>query len=269
MYWSIVSTRGNLSTQTKPATFGSVKVVAVFQHATDQLLLWICHPRPQAQAQAWEGLGLGTRICKRYHCATHAHAPWFVINDQVFDRMKCVIFSSQTQVVDGPDDQGNMFERPGKVGYIVTSITHLWFCHIQFITLFQNHPQRYESQLKLVFHNSYFMIIQLSDYLPHPYPNEEAARAANEGMHHRLILRLSIQFRIHHRLILRLSIQFRMHHHLILRLSIQFRIHHHLILRLSIQFRIHHHLILRLSIQFRIHHHLILRLSIQFRIKTN
>ncbi|CAB4039514.1 cytochrome c1, heme, mitochondrial, partial [Paramuricea clavata] len=43
--------------------------------------------------------------------------------------------AEEIQVVDGPDDQGNMFERPGK----------------------------------------------LSDYLPHPYPNEEAARAANEG----------------------------------------------------------------------------------------
>jgi len=40
-----------------------------------------------------------------------------------------------TMVVDGPDDEGNMFERPGK----------------------------------------------LSDYLPRPYPNEESARAANNG----------------------------------------------------------------------------------------
>ena len=43
--------------------------------------------------------------------------------------------AEEIQVVDGPDDDGNMFERPGK----------------------------------------------LSDYLPQPYPNEEAARAANEG----------------------------------------------------------------------------------------
>jgi len=43
--------------------------------------------------------------------------------------------AEQIQVVDGPDEEGNMFERPGK----------------------------------------------LSDYFPQPYPNEEAARAANNG----------------------------------------------------------------------------------------
>ncbi|XP_028410030.1 cytochrome c1, heme protein, mitochondrial-like [Dendronephthya gigantea] len=43
--------------------------------------------------------------------------------------------AEEIQVMDGPDDEGNMFERPGK----------------------------------------------LSDYLPNPYPNEEAARAANGG----------------------------------------------------------------------------------------
>lgn len=43
--------------------------------------------------------------------------------------------AESVQVVDGPDDEGNMFERPGK----------------------------------------------LSDYLPKPYPNEESARAANNG----------------------------------------------------------------------------------------
>lgn len=43
--------------------------------------------------------------------------------------------AESVQVVDGPNDEGEMFERPGK----------------------------------------------LSDYLPKPYPNEEAARAANNG----------------------------------------------------------------------------------------
>ncbi|XP_018325428.1 cytochrome c1, heme protein, mitochondrial [Agrilus planipennis] len=43
--------------------------------------------------------------------------------------------AEQVQVTDGPDDQGNMFQRPGK----------------------------------------------LSDYMPSPYPNPEAARAANNG----------------------------------------------------------------------------------------
>ncbi|XP_075529971.1 cytochrome c1 [Dermacentor variabilis] len=43
--------------------------------------------------------------------------------------------AESVQIVDGPDDQGNMFERPGK----------------------------------------------LSDYFPNPYPNDEAARAANNG----------------------------------------------------------------------------------------
>lgn len=43
--------------------------------------------------------------------------------------------AEETQVVDGPDEEGNMFERPGK----------------------------------------------LSDPFPQPYPNEEAARAANNG----------------------------------------------------------------------------------------
>lgn len=43
--------------------------------------------------------------------------------------------AEEIQVTDGPDDQGNMFQRPGK----------------------------------------------LSDYFPNPYPNEEAARAANNG----------------------------------------------------------------------------------------
>jgi len=43
--------------------------------------------------------------------------------------------AEECQVVDGPDEDGNMFERPGK----------------------------------------------LSDYFPKPYPNEEAARAANNG----------------------------------------------------------------------------------------
>ena len=42
---------------------------------------------------------------------------------------------SQVMVTDGPDDEGNMFERPGK----------------------------------------------LSDRLPRPYPNDEAAKAANNG----------------------------------------------------------------------------------------
>ena len=47
--------------------------------------------------------------------------------------------------MDGPDDEGNMFERPGK----------------------------------------------LSDYIKSPYPNEKAARAANNGaMIHLLHLRL-------------------------------------------------------------------------------
>lgn len=44
-------------------------------------------------------------------------------------------FESQVMVKDGPDEEGNYFERPGK----------------------------------------------LSDYLPSPYPNENAARAANNG----------------------------------------------------------------------------------------
>ncbi|KAF7282729.1 cytochrome c1 [Rhynchophorus ferrugineus] len=43
--------------------------------------------------------------------------------------------AEEQMVTDGPDDQGNMFQRPGK----------------------------------------------LSDYFPNPYPNEEAARAANNG----------------------------------------------------------------------------------------
>lgn len=43
--------------------------------------------------------------------------------------------AEEQMVEDGPDDQGNMFKRPGK----------------------------------------------LSDYFPSPYPNEEAARAANNG----------------------------------------------------------------------------------------
>lgn len=43
--------------------------------------------------------------------------------------------AESVQITDGPDDQGNMFERPGK----------------------------------------------LSDYFPSPYPNDEAARAANNG----------------------------------------------------------------------------------------
>lgn len=43
--------------------------------------------------------------------------------------------AEEAMVTDGPDEQGNMFKRPGK----------------------------------------------LSDYIPSPYPNEEAARAANNG----------------------------------------------------------------------------------------
>lgn len=43
--------------------------------------------------------------------------------------------AAEQMITDGPDDQGNMFQRPGK----------------------------------------------LSDYFPSPYPNEEAARAANNG----------------------------------------------------------------------------------------
>lgn len=43
--------------------------------------------------------------------------------------------AAEVMVTDGPDDQGNMYQRPGK----------------------------------------------LSDYFPSPYPNEEAARAANNG----------------------------------------------------------------------------------------
>lgn len=43
--------------------------------------------------------------------------------------------AEEVMITDGPDEQGNMFQRPGK----------------------------------------------LSDYLPSPYPNEEAARAANNG----------------------------------------------------------------------------------------
>lgn len=43
--------------------------------------------------------------------------------------------AEEQMITDGPDDQGNMFQRPGK----------------------------------------------LSDYFPSPYPNEEAARAANNG----------------------------------------------------------------------------------------
>lgn len=43
--------------------------------------------------------------------------------------------AEEIQVTDGPDEVGNMFQRPGK----------------------------------------------LSDYFPSPYPNEEAARAANNG----------------------------------------------------------------------------------------
>lgn len=43
--------------------------------------------------------------------------------------------AEETDVVDGPNDEGEMFERPGK----------------------------------------------LSDYMPSPYPNEEAARFANNG----------------------------------------------------------------------------------------
>lgn len=43
--------------------------------------------------------------------------------------------AAEVMVTDGPDEQGNMFQRPGK----------------------------------------------LSDYFPSPYPNEEAARAANNG----------------------------------------------------------------------------------------
>lgn len=45
------------------------------------------------------------------------------------------VFQLTLQVQDGPDDNGNMFMRPGK----------------------------------------------LSDYFPNPYPNEQAARAANNG----------------------------------------------------------------------------------------
>lgn len=43
--------------------------------------------------------------------------------------------AGETQVLDGPDDNGNMFKRPGK----------------------------------------------LADYFPSPFPNEEAARASNNG----------------------------------------------------------------------------------------
>lgn len=43
--------------------------------------------------------------------------------------------AAEQMITDGPDEQGNMFQRPGK----------------------------------------------LSDYFPNPYPNEEAARAANNG----------------------------------------------------------------------------------------
>lgn len=43
--------------------------------------------------------------------------------------------AEESMVTDGPDEVGNMFQRPGK----------------------------------------------LSDYFPNPYPNEEAARAANNG----------------------------------------------------------------------------------------
>lgn len=43
--------------------------------------------------------------------------------------------AEEVMITDGPDEQGNMFQRPGK----------------------------------------------LSDYIPSPYPNEEAARAANNG----------------------------------------------------------------------------------------
>ena len=32
-----------------------------------------------------------------------------------------------------------------------------------------------------------FVFFQLSDYLPNPYPNEEAARAANSGLKHKSV----------------------------------------------------------------------------------
>lgn len=45
----------------------------------------------------------------------------------------------QIQVVDGPDDEGNMFERPGKVSFFaILAIAVTGFCCIQLITLLIN-----------------------------------------------------------------------------------------------------------------------------------
>ena len=55
--------------------------------------------------------------------------------------------AAEIEVTDGPNEEGQMFTRPGKVSTIM------------------NHP----------------FFFQLSDKFPNPYPNEEAARAANGG----------------------------------------------------------------------------------------
>ena len=53
--------------------------------------------------------------------------------------------------MDGPDDEGNMFERPGKVGYFfvfITNIYHIKFMHLtfnkcfySFLIIYHNHIQ--------------------------------------------------------------------------------------------------------------------------------
>lgn len=79
----------------------------------------------------------GYQVYKQVCAACHSMNYMYYRNlvDVCFTEEEAKAEAEEVQVVDGPDDEGNMFERPGK----------------------------------------------LSDRFPQPYPNDEAAKAANNG----------------------------------------------------------------------------------------
>ncbi|XP_002735024.1 cytochrome c1, heme protein, mitochondrial-like [Saccoglossus kowalevskii] len=79
----------------------------------------------------------GFQVYKQVCAACHSmdYLAFRNLVDVCYSEKEARVLAEDVQIEDGPDDEGNMFMRPGK----------------------------------------------LSDYFPKPYPNEEAARAANNG----------------------------------------------------------------------------------------
>ena len=81
---------------------------------------------------------------------------------------------------DGPNEDGEMFMRPGKVRALLECRTGRAVPFL--LCMFASAPSSDASLTNNFFVlSSFFLLPQLSDYFPSPYPNEEASRAANGG----------------------------------------------------------------------------------------